>query len=106
MGESGGGTTQQQTTAANRDDRMLAEASSQKGTNLLTSIESTVELWCKSIAGGSENISKNNPTDSSKDADVSPFSPEAYRKRLMTFRPTTYFAKPAMVSPLLCARFG
>uniref|UniRef100_A0A7S2UKA2 C3HC-type domain-containing protein n=1 Tax=Attheya septentrionalis TaxID=420275 RepID=A0A7S2UKA2_9STRA len=100
-----GGTTQQQRLAY-EDCRMSAEESSKEGTHLLTSIESTVELWCKSIAGGSENNSKNDTTETSKDVDVSPFSPEAYRKRLMTFRPTTYFAKPAMVSPLLCARFG
>lgn len=30
----------------------------------------------------------------------------AFHKRLCTFSPATYFAKPAIISPLVCARFG
>ena len=30
----------------------------------------------------------------------------AYRKRLETFSAATYFAKPAELSPIVCARFG
>lgn len=33
-------------------------------------------------------------------------SRRAYHERLLTFRPATYFAKPASISPLICARFG
>ena len=33
-------------------------------------------------------------------------SREAVQKRLATFRPLTYFCKPAALSPLVCARFG
>lgn len=31
---------------------------------------------------------------------------EAYVKRLATFKPDTYFAKPLALSPLVCAAFG
>ena len=31
---------------------------------------------------------------------------EAYLKRLATFKPDTYFAKPLALSPLVCAAFG
>lgn len=30
----------------------------------------------------------------------------AYQQRLETFRPSTYFAKPPSLSPIVCARFG
>lgn len=43
--------------------------------------------------------------DDAKDDD-NPFSPEAFRKRLKTFKARTYFAKPLGISPLVCARFG
>ncbi|CAB9510668.1 Nuclear-interacting partner of ALK [Seminavis robusta] len=33
-------------------------------------------------------------------------SREAFRSRLETFRPLTYFCKPTPLSPLVCARFG
>jgi C3HC zinc finger-like len=33
-------------------------------------------------------------------------SREAVQSRLKTFRPLTYFCKPASLSPLVCARFG
>lgn len=33
-------------------------------------------------------------------------SQEAYRQRLETFRPDSYFAKPLALSPLVCAAFG
>jgi C3HC zinc finger-like len=33
-------------------------------------------------------------------------SREAVQARLKTFRPLTYFCKPASLSPLVCARFG
>lgn len=33
-------------------------------------------------------------------------SREAYLKRLATFRPTTFFAKPELISPIVCARLG
>ena len=29
-----------------------------------------------------------------------------YEKRLLTFQASTYYAKPACLSPLFCARFG
>ena len=31
---------------------------------------------------------------------------DAYQRRLSTFRPNTYFAKPLALSPLVCAAFG
>jgi hypothetical protein len=31
---------------------------------------------------------------------------ESYVKRLATFKPDTYFAKPLALSPLVCAAFG
>lgn len=31
---------------------------------------------------------------------------ESYVKRLATFKPDTYFAKPLAISPLVCAAFG
>jgi hypothetical protein len=31
---------------------------------------------------------------------------EEYQDRLLSFRATTYYAKPACLSPLFCARFG
>ena len=32
--------------------------------------------------------------------------PEAYQKRLGTFKADTYYAKPLALSPLVCAAFG
>lgn len=32
--------------------------------------------------------------------------PDGYRRRLGTFGPSTYFAKPLVLSPLVCAAFG
>ena len=31
---------------------------------------------------------------------------EAYQRRLSTFKPITYFAKPIALSPLVCSTFG
>jgi hypothetical protein len=31
---------------------------------------------------------------------------EAYEDRLLSFKATTFYAKPASLSPLVCARFG
>ena len=31
---------------------------------------------------------------------------EAYQRRLSTFKPSTYFAKPVALSPLVCSAFG
>ena len=42
----------------------------------------------------------------STDSPNSVQSRSAFHKRLCTFSPATYFAKPAIISPLVCARFG
>lgn len=44
--------------------------------------------------------------DEANDDDSTYLGPEAYRRRLGTFRPETYFAKPLALSPLICAAFG
>ena len=53
-------------------------------------------------AGDATEIVDNNKTKSTqiwKDSDE-------YHKRLCTYKPESYFAKPLSISPLVCAAFG
>lgn len=49
---------------------------------------------------------RNKDTHSEDQSKGNPLSPLAYRERLSTFHMSTYFSKPAALSPLVCARFG
>lgn len=42
----------------------------------------------------------------SKSGPASLFNRQEYEKRLLTFKASTYYAKPPCLSPLFCARFG
>ena len=73
------------------------------------SVDATLSNWRSAFdeerAGDStttEIITDNNKINSTqiwKDSDE-------YHKRLCTYKPETYFAKPLSISPLVCAAFG
>jgi len=77
----------------------------------ITAIENVVD----NANGGSNNKAfgdSNNRSDNiaeilnSSRGPASLSSQQEYEKRLLTFQASTYYAKPACLSPLFCARFG
>ena len=83
--------------------------SSEEGRNLKTSIEPSNDIEQKDpidiikLKATVEHTNNKVETRTRKD---SLLSAEGYRRRLQTFRTETYFAKPYLISPMICARFG
>lgn len=58
------------------------------------------------VTNGNSPSSKANPMTPRGIIRTDNLNPEAYHRRLSTFQPATYFAKPLALSPLMCAAFG
>ncbi|EED94171.1 predicted protein [Thalassiosira pseudonana CCMP1335] len=89
--------------------------------DLVKSVNDTLASWKSAFdvkpSDAASNASTRSPTSAAAATDKSPsklwkeeqriyLSQEAYRQRLETFRPDSYFAKPLALSPLVCAAFG
>lgn len=89
--------------------------------DLVKSVNDTLASWKSAFdvkpSDAASNSSTRSPTSAAAATDKSPcklwkeeqriyLSQEAYRQRLETFRPDSYFAKPLALSPLVCAAFG
>jgi hypothetical protein len=84
----------------------------------MTSMDTNNAVRQKAADGGSSNKKTKtvgNEEDGSdkimtilnKTSELSSLSDrQEYEKRVLTFQASTYYAKPACLSPLFCARFG
>jgi hypothetical protein len=67
----------------------------------MTSIDATLTEWRSAFDGlkhdGGEGRGRSIPHWR---------DPDEYHRRLQTFRSDTYFAKPLVLSPIVCAAFG
>ena len=80
---------------------------------VIASVDATLDGWRSAFEpvpatpDGDGEPSPPAPTPTN-DAKSSPLwkDPEAYQRRLSTFSPEEYFAKPLELSPLVCAAFG
>ena len=69
--------------------------------------EESLQSTEKSVLATLEELTSPLATTSSADhGNLNYFSPSAYKERLETYQTSTYFAKPASLSPIICARFG
>ena len=75
---------------------------------LTASVDATLNGWNKLLSGKKAAASTSECDDNNNDKKKIYLweDGEAYVKRLATFKPDTYFAKPLALSPLVCAAFG
>mmetsp|Transcript_11463 Transcript_11463/g.24821 ORF Transcript_11463/g.24821 Transcript_11463/m.24821 type:complete len:399 (-) Transcript_11463:359-1555(-) len=85
---------------------------------MIASVDATLASWRSAFESSPKNERTNDseavgggsslPRPAHYDAKSPPTwkDPDAYQRRLITFTPKTYFAKPLALSPLVCAAFG
>ena len=81
---------------------------------LTASVDATLNGWNELLSSGKKGAvafdtaaaASTSESDNNKKKIYLWEDGEAYVKRLATFKPDTYFAKPLALSPLVCAAFG
>ena len=79
---------------------------------LTASVDATLDGWNKLLSGkedDSSSVAIDAAAAAERDNNKKIYlweDSESYVKRLSTFKPDTYFAKPLALSPLVCAALG
>ena len=76
---------------------------------LIASVDATLNGWNELLSGKKGAAAAASTSECDNDIKKKIYlweDGESYVKRLATFKPDTYFAKPLALSPLVCAAFG
>ena len=77
---------------------------------LIASVDATLDGWRvaldSSLSQGNETVALEAAVAADNKKTYLWEDSDNYFKRLATFKPDTYFAKPLAISPLVCAAFG